>query len=163
MSTRQIIFLDTETTGFGKCRLVELAYLVDDGIHALVTFRVKPPIAIHEQASALHGVTEEMVKDMPFFQDRPDYAATKELLENSTIVAHNAIFDVDVLDREGIHCPYFIDTKRLAQKKWPQAPNHKLQDLRSWLGIAVEGDAHTAGGDVMVLRALYQRIMAPGV
>lgn len=153
-----LLFLDTETTGFGACRLVELAY---KGPGVIVwTVRVKPPIPIEEQASAVNGITNEMCKDWPVFVGLPDYQAMKELIERSIVVAHSARFDIGVLEREGIIVNRFIDTKLIAGKVFKNAPTTKLQDLREYLQIDDDGAAHSAAGDVQVLAKLFDQIVA---
>lgn len=154
-----VIFLDTETTGFGNCRLVELAYR-KRGYKVGHAARVKPPIAIEEGAAQIHGITNEMCKDWPLFANLPQYQEIKETLERAVIVAHNAKFDIGVLEREGIICPMHIDTQKVAKMLYPHAPNHKLQGLRSYLQLDAEGDAHSAEGDVAVLAALFENMVA---
>lgn len=153
-----LIFLDTETTGFGQCRMIELAWKVnDEPIRAL---RCKPPIPIEEQAIAVHGITEAMLEGMPPFEAREEYPVLKKIFEGGIVFAHSASFDVGVLAREGITIKTYIDTKKVAKKLYVHAPNHKLQGLRDYLHLEVEGTAHSAGGDVAVLEALVAQMRA---
>lgn len=155
--TAGMIFLDTETHDISGARLVELCYWVE-GVQEPVVLRCKPPVPIDPGASAVNHITNKMVEMLLPFKEQACYAEIKELLENDTIVAHNAIFDVSVLWHEGIEVNDFICTKSLAQRKWPNAPKHNLQYLRYWLGLEVEAAAHTSEGDVRVLRALWGAI-----
>ena len=150
------IFLDTETTGIQDCRLVELAWSEPSG--RILTVRAKPPIPISEEATAIHGITEEDVMGLPAFVDNMQYAKIKELIEGSVVIAHNAPFDIDVLAREGIVVRNFIDTLAVAKKLYPRFPRHNLQFLREHFHIETEGKAHSAKGDVAVLMALYERM-----
>lgn len=151
-----IILLDTETTGLKAPRLVELAYMRDG---ALTVIRCNPPKEIEMEARAVHHIDPEDVADLLPFQQRPDYQEIKNLLENNTIVAHNASFDIGVLKNEGITIKNFHCTKILAAKKYPDSPSHSLQYLRHWLGIRVQSLAHSAGGDVEVLALLWEKVM----
>lgn len=153
-----LIFLDTETTGFGNCRLIELAWMQEG--EPLRAMRVKPPIPIEAQAIAVHGITEAMLEGLPAFELRPEYPVLKELFEKNVVIAHNASFDIGVLAREGIVVDAFIDTRKIAQKLYKNAPNHKLQGLRDYLHLEVEGEAHSAAGDVAVLAALFAQMRA---
>lgn len=153
-----LIFLDWETTGFGPCRGVELAFKRKGEPVTLV--HVRPPIPIEDGAAAVHGVTNEMCKDWKLFAELPEYPTIKATLEAACIVAHNASFDIGVLEREGIVCPIYIDTQKVAKHLYPHAPNHKLQGLRSYLQLDANGDAHSAAGDVAVLEALFDNMTA---
>lgn len=152
------IFLDTETTGFGQCRMVEIA-IREEGKKTFV-LRVKPPIPIEEGAFKTHGISNEEVANLKPFQETKEYPKLKKLIEENLVLAHNARFDIGVLEREGIAVPNFICTQRVAQKVYPHAPNHKLQGLRQYLQIDVEGEAHSAGGDVAVLAVLFDQMWA---
>ena len=159
-----LVFLDTETTGFGQCRLIELGYaytLPNAGtfeIPEIFSFRVKPPIPIEGQASAVHGIYDEMLAlELPL-QERPDFGNLKEIFESSLVIAHNGPFDRDVLAREGIFVQYLLDTKKAAKAVYPHAPSHRLQHLREHFGLEIEGAAHSAAGDVAVLIALFRQM-----
>jgi len=153
------IFLDTETTGIAGARLVELAYQVQ-GAPAPVVLRCKPPIDIEIEATVVNGIRTKDVAMLLLFNEMPAYAEIKETLENAIIVGHNVQYDVDVLEREGIHIKpeNMRCTKELAKKKWPESPKHSLQYLRYWLDMDVEADAHSGYGDVKVLMVLWDKL-----
>ena len=154
------IFLDTETHDLRNPRLVELAYMQEGG--EMVTFRCNPGVKIALDATVVNGIRDKDVASLPAFKDMPCYSKVKKLLEENTVVAHNASFDVSVLANEGIIVNNFICTKELAQTKWPDAPRHRLQHLRYWLNLDGDNEnvpiAHTASGDVTVLIALWDAI-----
>lgn len=151
-----LIFIDTETTGFGDCRLVELAWARAEG--AISSLRVKPPIPMTEDAIATHGITEEAIKDLPAFGVHPEYHTLKDLFESNICVMHNADFDISVLAREGIRISNYLCTKRVSRRLYPSLKSHRLQELRDYFYMEVEGEAHSAGGDVAVLIALYKQM-----
>lgn len=148
-----LIFFDTETTGLKDPRLVELAYSIDGG--PIQSFRCKPPKDIELDASVINGLRYRDVEMLQPFEEMACYTEIKELFENNTMIAHNASFDIGVMGNEGIFIKDSICTKELAKKTWPHAPSHRLQHLRYWLDLDVEGQAHSATGDVAVLVALY--------
>jgi len=70
---RPICFLDVETTGVDveKDRIVELSILrlSPDGSEELKTVRVNPGVPIPKEATDIHGITDEMVKECPKFEN----------------------------------------------------------------------------------------------
>ena len=153
-----LIFIDTETTGFGDCRLVELAWARAEG--PISSLRVKPPIPMLEDAIAIHGITEEAVRDLPAFAAHPEYHMLKDLFESNCIVMHNADFDRAVMEREGIRISNFICTKRVSRRLYPSLKSHRLQELRDQFYFNAENIAHSAGGDVATLIELYKKMLS---
>lgn len=124
------------------------------------SLRVRPRKPIEPGASMVNHITNEMVERLPYFDEHPDYASLKETIEGSVVIAHNAVFDIQVLKRAGIDVREYVCTKELAKILYPNAEMHRLQYLRYWLRLPVAGDAHTAEGDVAVLRALWEHMTA---
>ena len=158
---KTLIFLDTETTGTSEQdRLIQLAYRTSDGEEVNELFNPGLPIAI--EAMAVHHITEKMVKGKPRFQESPVYDRLRERLERGDIVvAHNASFDVAMLEKEGLKVPSYIDTLKVARYLDPEAKisSYSLQYLRYLLGIEVEANAHDAWGDILVLEKLFYRML----
>lgn len=160
---KKLLFLDTETTGLEKTdRICQLAYLLrrpdakDFDNPELRYFR--PPVPISFEAMAVHHITNEMVEHEEAF----DGSETKKLLSelnDSVLVAHNARFDVEMLAREAVHFPVWIDTLRVARHLL-DSPSHQLQYLRYSLDLKVIGTAHDAQGDVNVLVALFDHLLS---
>lgn len=160
-----LIFIDTETTGLKDGRLVELAYCrvprkLEIASPHIECFRVLPPEEISLEAMAVHHITEKMVSECPRLHDMESFSELKEMLESNIIVAHNAPFDIGVLQREGIQVHQFIDTKKFAEKTYPYAGKYGLQYLRYWSEIEISADAHSAKGDVQVLMAFWWKMAA---
>lgn len=69
--TRPIVFLDIESTGLDTQtdRIVELCVckVTPANEYTVKTYRFNPGIEIPEAATAIHGITNEMVKDCPAF------------------------------------------------------------------------------------------------
>ncbi|MCD4676691.1 MAG: hypothetical protein K8S18_11960 [Desulfobacula sp.] len=155
------IFLDTETTGTEeKDRLCQLAYKTEDG--DIVNELFKPPLPISIDSMCVHHITNEMVEDKPAFKDSKDHQKLVDLLndDKNILVAHNAKFDVDMLEREGVHPKRVICTLKLARHLDPNGviPRYSLQYLRYFLGIQIEATAHDALGDILVLEKLFERL-----
>lgn len=159
-----IIFFDTETTGNSEGdRLCQLAIKERGVVEPILNALYKPPMPIPIEAMAIHHITERMVADKPAFMDAPEYQSLKERFENPNdiSVAHNAAFDVSMLSREGIAPARVICTYKVANALDPNdlIPNYRLQYLRYLLDLNVEGTAHDAWGDVVVLEALFERLL----
>lgn len=155
----ELIFLDTETTGNdpAKDRLVQLSYKVDDQI---VAEYFKPPFPIPVKAMSITHITNKMVADKPSFPDSQTAKDLQALLESHILVAHNAPFDISILENEGMQTPRFIDTLRIAKHLDSEfiIPEYNLQYLRYFLELEVEAIAHDAKGDVLVLEELYKNL-----
>jgi DNA polymerase-3 subunit epsilon len=100
---RPIVFFDLETTGTDivNSRIVQLAYikLYMDGTTEENKFLVNPIIPIPKEASDVHGITDDMVKDAPFFSN---IAKTiYEVFKNSDIAGYNSNnFDIPLICEE---------------------------------------------------------------
>jgi DNA polymerase III epsilon subunit-like protein len=157
----KLIFLDTETTGVDATDgLCQLAFKTDGETFCEL---YKPAKPIPPEASAVTHITNKMVADKPSFKSAPEYARIKKLLEDtdSIVVAHNAQFDVGMLAHEGIEILQYICTLKVARylDKEGKLSQYKLQYLRYFLEIEIEAQAHDALGDVMVLEALFARLL----
>ena len=155
------IFLDTETTGAAeKDRLCQLAYKLETG--EIVNELFKPPLPIAIDAMCVHHITNEMVENKSAFKESPDYRKLVDLLndDKNILVAHNAKFDVDMLEKEGIHPKKVICPLKIARHMDPEGkiPRYSLQYLRYFLGIKIEATAHDALGDILVLEKLFERL-----
>ena len=105
-----------------------------------------------------------MVADKPTFKESDTYAKLKELISdiNNVIVAHNAQFDMKMLNMEGIFTQRVICTIKLARylDKNGFIPKYNLQYLRYFLGLEIEAKAHDALGDILVLEGLFNWLNA---
>lgn len=167
---KNLIFFDTETTGnTDKDFLCQLAYKMitasakDSSIPSETFCELyKPPIKIPPEASAVHHITNKMIAEKPTFAESGDREKVKKLFEdeNNLLVAHNAIFDMAMIKKEGIEPKNFICTLRVARYLDPEGKIEKynLQYLRYLLEIEIEATAHDALGDVLVLEKLFERL-----
>lgn len=111
--SRPLVFFDLETTGvnIAKDRVVELSYykVFPNGTKEGKTYRVRPTIIdamglettmhIPEQASAVHGIYDDDVKDCPTFNEIANEVAS--VFEGSDIAGYNSNhFDIPLLGEE---------------------------------------------------------------
>ncbi len=159
-----IIFFDTETTGIGEQdRLCQLAVKERGVPSPLINAIYKPPLPISIEAMAVHHITEKMAADRSAFNEAEEFDQIKTLFEHdqTIAVAHNAAFDIGMLSREGITPARVICTYKVATALDPNGliPRYQLQYLRYLLNLEVEATAHDAFGDVMVLEAVFERLL----
>lgn len=168
MNKTNLIFLDTETTGNQpNDRLCQLAWkYLGQSYDEMFDELYNPGLPITIEAMAVHHITEKMIEGKPLFQESPDYAPTKGLLENpeNVLVAHNAPFDIDMLQRDSINPSNAIDTLKLVRHFDPtmSIKRHNMQYLRYLLKLDEDIDepihAHDAKGDVIILELLFLRL-----
>lgn len=101
---KKYIILDTETTGLEVQqghRVIEIgAVLLNDRKKSEENFHcyLNPERLIDDEASKVHGITNADLDDKPFFSDIAEEFL--EFIEGSTLVIHNAPFDVGFLNNE---------------------------------------------------------------
>ncbi len=161
----RLYLLDTETTGGGDTdRLIQLAIKEVGVAEPVVRELYLPPVPITLDSMAIHHITPKMVADKPAFTLSPDFARVKALLEapDAVAVAHNAPFDLAMLAREGIAPTHAICTVKVAVALDPEEKisSYRLQYLRYLLDLNIEAVSHDAWGDVLVLEALFDRLLA---
>ena len=119
------------------------------------------PFEFKEYNTKIHGIEPYMVENKGKFCDCWD--EIKPYLENKTIIAHNAQFDVGALratlDLFGIEYPTFdyLCTVKLSQKAYPELQSHKLNNLGTALGI--EFEHHQAGEDAYACACVLLKIL----
>lgn len=158
----QFIFLDTETTGNDilKDRLCQVCYKTSDGIYIGY---FKPPIPVSVKSMSITNITNKMLQDKEMFRGSVMKKDLENRLSGGILVAHNAKFDCAILEAEGMSVPRRICTLRVARHLDPNnlIPEYNLQYLRYYLDLDVEdANAHSADGDVKVLCALFDRLLA---
>lgn len=149
---------DVETTGMSPSndRIVELAAIRVEADGSLRRFQtlIHPGRPIPPAATAVHRISDGMVKDAPHFKEA--VTGFLRLAEESTLVAHNALFDLGFL-QEGlarVGLPLWsgrtLDSLRLLRKTHPGLPSYSLQSLRAYFQLPSEKGmaAHRAGADV---------------
>lgn len=102
---------------------------------------INPLSEFHYYNTKIHGITEYMVHGAPTFEEF--WPNMKSILEDQVIIAHNASFDMGVLQESlrQFHEPSpkfeYGCSFRIAKKVWPQLYNHKLSTVANYLGISL--------------------------
>lgn len=88
------VFLDTETTGLNNAEICQIA-IVDVRGEILFHSLVKPVRGIPEQATAIHGITDEMVKNELSWKEISPMVEI--VLRGKRVVIYNAIYDRKIM------------------------------------------------------------------
>jgi DNA polymerase-3 subunit epsilon len=165
---RPICFFDLETTGtdITKDRIVEICVVkvFPDGHNTTSTWLVNPGMHIPEAVSAIHGITDEKVKDAPRFDVVAPQVA--ELLKGSDIGGFNSNrYDIPLLAEEMLRVGVDFDMSERVSVD-VQTIFHKMEQrtlsaaYQFYCDKSLE-DAHTAAADTMatyeVLKAQLDR------
>lgn len=167
-STASIIVLDVEATGKEKSRdqIIEVALQLGlDPLAECIGWRIKPTVAIHPEAQAVHGITAEMLAGCPSFEQVAP-RVVQLLAGADVIVGYNVAFDLDMLAAEleraklpplDLSSKQVIDVLRL----WHHVEPRTLAAAHEkFLGEPLT-NAHAAGADVpataRVLTAMLER------
>lgn len=159
------IFYDTETTGVKaeRDRVIEIA-AYDPVRDKTFEQLVNPQCLIPPEATAIHHISDEMVKDAPIFAEViPNFL---EFCEGDVVlIAHNNdnfdyYFLLNEFKRSQQEMPAwkFFDTLKWARRYRPDLPRHTLQFLREIYGFPAN-NAHRALDDVIVLHQVFSSMV----
>lgn len=162
----EFVSFDLETTGTLSHldQIVEIGAVrfVNNEIQGTYQQLVSIDKPMPEQASAINGITDEMLKGQPSIEEvLPAFA---EFCSNSLMVAHNAPFDFQFLlraveeHRSPVPRGVVLDTCQLARKSFPGLTNYKLSTLCSYLKIA-DSNFHRAEADAIHCGHLFIHIL----
>ena len=171
--TKPLVFFDLETTGINIAsdRIVELSYhkLFPDGSSEGKTWRVKPvmmkdgvevQMPIPPEASAVHGIYDDDLRDCPTF--RQIAADVAKVLEGCDLAGYNsAHFDLPLLAEEFARTEVNIDLKRMKMVDvftifTKNEPRNLTAAYKFYCGKDLT-DAHSANADTL---ATYEVLMA---
>ncbi len=161
---RPIVFFDLETTGVdtAKDRIVEISMIkiMPDGEEIVKTRRLNPEMPIPPEATAVHGITDEDVKDKPTFTQIAKSLA--QFIQGCDFGGFNSNrFDLPVLVEEFLRAGVDVDLKR---RRFIDVQNifHKMEQrtlvaaYKFYCDKNLE-DAHSAEADT---RATYEVLKA---
>lgn len=161
---RPIVFFDLETTGVdtSKDRIVEISMIkvMPDGSKDVKTRRINPEMPIPAEATAVHGITDEDVKNEPTFRQLAKSLA--QFIQGCDFGGFNSNrFDLPVLVEEFLRAGVDVDLKR---RKFVDVQNIFHKKEQRTLVAAYKfycdkdlTDAHSAAADTM---ATYEVLCA---
>ena len=165
---KPLVFFDLETTGVNivNDRIIEISFVkvCPNGQEICKTRRINPGMPIPPESTAIHGITDEDVKDCPTFKEIAKSLAAQ--IEGCDLAGYNSNrFDIPLLAEEFIRAGVDIDLNR---RKFVdvQTIYHKMEQRT--LAAAYKfycnkdlNNAHTAEADTMatyeVLKAQLDR------
>lgn len=114
--TKPLIVFDLETTGINTAtdRIVQISMIkvFPDGKEEKYNYFVNPGMPIPAEASAIHGITDDMVKDKPLFTEiAPEIA---NIINGCDLAGYNSNrFDVPLLAEEFMRAEVDIDFNKI--------------------------------------------------
>lgn len=163
------LVLDTETTGLdSNAEIIEIG-IVDKDSNVIFDSLIKPVNSIPEEATVIHGITNEMVKNSPSYKEI--YGELKSIVNGKTLIIYNADYDLRLLDQtaeiNGIsnefnfkclcfmkaYAHYYGETKPDGEWRW-----QRLTNAVGHYGITVE-NAHRAIGDCQMTLQLFNAVI----
>jgi DNA polymerase III epsilon subunit-like protein len=133
---------------------------------------VKPSFSIPADATGIHGITDDMVKDAPSFADIRDRLI--EFFRGKPLVMYNADYDKQILlnahvGLDGLFAPAAASAHHCAMEQYAQFygewndyhGNYRWQSLGSAChqqGIQFIGTAHSALGDCRATLAVIKKM-----
>jgi DNA polymerase-3 subunit epsilon len=164
------IILDTETTGLKPeqgHKLIEICGMeVINGMKTGQVFHkfINPQRDVPYEAFRIHGISTEFLMDKQKFHEIA--LEFVEFIKDSTLIIHNAKFDVGFLNYELSRLSHpiisfdnVVDTLAMARKKFPGSPAN-LDALCKRFKISLsKRDKHGALIDVELLYEVYKNLI----
>jgi DNA polymerase III subunit epsilon len=136
------VAIDFETANSERSSVCSLgiAVVVDGVITDQAYWLIKPKVLRFDPYNTyIHGITAEDVINEPEFGDL--WPEIKPYLENKTVIAHNASFDLSVLRYilDDYNLPYptldYSCSWIISKKHWPDLLSHKLNSISEHIGF----------------------------
>jgi DNA polymerase III subunit epsilon len=159
----KLVFVDLETTGANPIddRIIEIGIVCVEGDQVdRWSSLVDPGIAISPFIQNLTGISNQMVREAPVFEDLVDELLLR--LEGGIFIAHNARFDSGFLKNAlkatgHKFCNKVLCTVKLSRKLYPDYVKHSLDSLVARHGLVSEA-RHRALADADLLWQFWQKI-----
>lgn len=155
------VVFDIETTGLSSINdsIIEIGAVKIKDCQIVDTFEtfVNPQIHISNFITKLTGITDDMVKRYPPIDEvLPKFL---EFIKGSTLVAHNANFDVTFIKTKaknlGIEVDNpVLDTLELSRHMYENLKNYKLDTVAQHLGVSLENH-HRAVDDARATAEIF--------
>lgn len=159
------VVFDIETTGFDPFndKIIEIGAVKMRGKEIIGEFSefVNPEIPIPPKITKLTTITDEMVANAEKIETvLPKFL---EFCANTTVVAHNAKFDVGFIKQKTIdqgleYSPSVIDTLPLARTLLPELNKYGLASLVDYFEITLETH-HRAVDDAKATAEVFQKFL----
>lgn len=173
------VIIDTEITGLGEnAEIIEIA-AIDCAGRVLLDTLVRPRAAIQAEASAIHGITDEMVSGAPCWPEVMGKLAS--VTGDKKYLAYNADFDSRLLRQTteqsfGSNARLFTplicwrECAMLLYADYRDEPGrdsrspkwHRLEDAGRHEGVTRTGNAHRALSDCLMTLGIIEAMARGG-
>ncbi len=162
------VAFDTETTGLDvrEARILQIGAMAmvggrlvqDDTFEALVD----PGIAVPPRATAIHGITGQMLRTAPDFAEA--WGAFEDYRRGRLLIGYALGFDLAILEREagrvGLlwQAPRTLCVRMLAGIVNPDLPDASLDAIAAWLDVETAG-RHSAVSDARIAGEIFTALV----
>lgn len=171
-----VLIMDTETTGLGDDAEIVEVTIIDTAGRVLLNTLVKPRSVIPASATAIHGITNEMVATAPSWPHvcRSLY----DIISGRRVVIYNSDFDTRILDQTNdrwwitihfkIERPMFECAMLAYAEFYGQISDRggykwqKLTAAAEQQGVVIEGTPHRALSDCLTTLGVIKAMAAGG-
>jgi DNA polymerase-3 subunit epsilon len=172
----EFVILDVETTGLGPEDEIVQIGIVDQTGAVVLDQLIKPQQSIPSDATAIHGITDETVKDAPPFDKV--WIHIVAALAGKRVVAYNLKFDSGMLiqdcTRHGLASFMYSTDSACAMEEFAQFNGEwneyhgnyrwkKLSEAMRILGVEFDGQQHSAISDCQATLAVIRKMAAYSV
>lgn len=165
ISPNRWCILDTETSGLGEDAEVIQVGLIDGAGKVLIDNTLcRPAMPIPSDATAIHHITNEMVKDAPGFCEV--YRELARLTDTRVVVIYNKAYDLRLIRQSIARCSAFppftparIECAMLQYAEYVGDWNAYHQNFK-WPKL--EGGDHSALGDCLATLEVIRRMARDG-
>ena len=163
------LILDTETTGLDEtAEIIEIS-IIDCYGNTLLDTLVRPVNRFGDEAIAVHGISNDQVKDAPAWADV--YSQFCQIIKDRTVVIYNSAYDTRLVNQTcelhglwypiiNAHCAMKAYAKYYGE--WDdRRGNYRwigLERAAAIEGIGLTGNAHRALTDCQTTLALVERM-----
>ncbi len=160
--SKPIAFIDLETTGINisSDRIVEIAIvkIMPDGSRMVKRKLINPQMPIPAEASNVHGISDEMVKDAPTFKQAAN--EIKQFIDNCDMGGYNSNrFDIPLLieefNRAGIELQTLNRKMLDVQKIFHQMEPRTLSAAYKYYCEKTLDNAHSAEADASATYEIF--------
>lgn len=164
---KRYLVIDVETPNHNNDRISAIAVssIVNGEIQGQRYYLVNPEAEFDTFNVRLTGITPEAVANAPTFPEV--WEQIREDFSNSVIVAHNAPFDLSVLEKvcKAYDLPFapptYIDTVQMSRCALPDLDHHRLNDVCAALSLGLEH--HRADSDCAACAEAFLHCIRTGL
>jgi DNA polymerase III epsilon subunit len=155
---------DVETTGLDPARghrIIEIGAIAVSGDTMGKDFQslINTDAPITRAATKVHGITQDMLVGQP--EAKEVMALFTDFVGRSTLIAHNASFDMGFLQGECMRAGFVLNcryrcTLKMSRRRFPFLSDYRLETVARHLGIEFdEGRRHHALDDARLTAQIW--------